>query len=61
MFRLYGMSMTGIPVDLYASNGKDGVATFKNVLIGGDIPYTVKEIDTDIKYVIPPDQTGTVK
>ena len=35
---------------------KNGIAVFKDVLISGDTPYTLEEVDTDIKYVVPPEQ-----
>ena len=32
---------------------KNGVATFKDVLISGSTPYTLDEVDTAIRYVVP--------
>lgn len=37
------------------------MATFKNVLISGTTPYTLEEVDTAIRYVIPENQTAPVK
>lgn len=60
-FHLYGTSLSGLPVDEYAVTDKDGVATFKNVLISGKTPYTVEEVDTAIRYVIPEVQTAAIE
>ena len=59
-FHLYGTSLSGIAVDEYAVTDKNGVATFKNVLISGKTPYTLEEVDTAIRYVIPEKQTAPV-
>ena len=40
---------------------KNGVATFKDVLISGSEPYTLEEVDTAIRYVVPKNQTAPVK
>ncbi len=60
-FRLYGTSLAGIPVDEYAVTDKNGVATFSDVLISGRTPYTLEEVDTAIRYVVPAAQTAPVK
>ena len=60
-FRLYGTSLSGIAVDEYAVTDKNGVATFEDVLISGTTPYTIEEVDTAIRYVVPADQTAPVK
>lgn len=60
-FHLYGTSLSGIAVDEYAVTDKNGVATFKNVLISGTTPYTIEEVDTAIRYVVPAKQTAPVK
>ena len=59
-FHLYGTSLSGLAVDEYAVTDKSGVAIFENVLISGSTPYTLEEVDTAIRYVIPPAQTATV-
>ena len=58
---LYGTSLSGISVDEYAVTDKNGVATFKDVLISGTMPYTIEEVDTAIRYVVPANQTAPVK
>ncbi|MCD8379166.1 MAG: Cys-Gln thioester bond-forming surface protein [Lachnospiraceae bacterium] len=60
-FHLYGTSASGSKVDLYATTNSTGVATFEDVLIAGDSGYTLEETDTAVRYVIPEDQTVTVK
>lgn len=60
-FHLYGTSLSGIAVDEYAVTDKNGVATFQDVLISGKTPYTLEEVDTAIRYVIPENQTAPVK
>ena len=59
-FRLYGTSASGASVDLYATTDETGVATFEDVLIAGVSGYTLEEVDTAIRYVIPEDQSVTV-
>ena len=60
-FHLYGTSLSGIAVDEYAVTDKNGVATFMDVLISGTTPYTIEEVDTAIRYVVPANQTAPVK
>ena len=58
-FRLYGTSISGIEVNEYAVTDKNGIAKFKNVLIGTG--YTLEEVDTPTRYVIPDKQTAAVE
>lgn len=44
-FHLFGTSLSGLPVDEYAVTNADGVARFENVLISGDTPYVLEEVD----------------
>ena len=48
-FHLFGTSLSGDAVDQYAVTDKNGVATFKDVLISGSEPYTLEEVDTAIR------------
>ncbi len=57
-FHLYGASLSGIAVDEYAITDANGVATFEGVLISGTEPYTVEEVDTAVRYVIPEKQNS---
>lgn len=58
-FRLYGTSISGIDVNEYAVTDKNGVAKFKDVLIGTG--YTLEEIDTPLRYVVPDKQTAAIE
>ena len=60
-FHLYGTSLADIAVDQYAVTDANGVATFKDVLISGSEPYTVEEVDTEIRYVVPENQTAAIQ
>ena len=60
-FHLYGTSLAGSAVDEYAVTDKNGVATFKDVLISGSTPYTLEEVDTAIRYVVPEKQTAPIQ
>ena len=60
-FHLYGTSLAGIAVDQYAVTDANGVATFKDVLISGTEPYTVEEVDTEVRYVVPENQTAPIQ
>ena len=59
-FHLYGTSLSGAKVDEYATTDNSGVATFKNILVSGDKPYTLEEVDTAIRYVVPKSQTAPI-
>ena len=61
VFHLYGTSLSGIAVDEYAVTDANGVATFEGVLISGTEPYTVEEVDTAVRYVIPEKQNAPIK
>lgn len=58
-FRLYGTSLSGIEVNEYAVTDKNGVAEFKDVLIGSG--YTLEEVDTPTRYVVPDKQTAAIE
>ena len=60
-FHLYGTSLSGLPVDEYAVTDAQGVAMFQNVLISGSIPYTIEEVDTAVRYVVPASQTAPIE
>lgn len=59
-FHLYGTSLSGIAVDEYAATDANGVATFEDVLISGSTPYTVEEVDTAVRYVVPEAQSAPI-
>ena len=58
-FHLYGTSLSGLAVDEYAVTDSNGIANFDNVLIGSG--YTLEEVDTSEKYVIPDSQTASIE
>ena len=60
-FRLSGTSLSGIAVDEYAVTNEHGIAVFEDVLISGNTPYTLEEVNTEDKYVLPKAQQATVE
>ena len=58
-FHLYGTSLSGLAVDEYAVTDSAGKAEFSDVLIGTG--YTLEEVDTAIRYVVPEKQTAAVE
>lgn len=60
-FHLYGTSLSGASIDLYATTNADGVAAFTNVLVSGDKPYVLEEVDTADRYVVPKKQTAPIE
>ena len=60
-FHLYGTSLSGLAVDEYAVTDADGVARFENVLISGNTPYVLEEVDTAVRYVVPASQTAPIE
>ena len=60
-FHLYGTSLSGLKVDEYAVTDASGTAVFEDVLISGSTSYTLEEVDTDIKYVVPEEQTAVIE
>lgn len=51
---LFGTSDSGIKVDEYAVTDKNGVAWFRNVLVGRN--YTAEEVEVPDPYITPPSQ-----
>lgn len=58
-FHLYGTSSMGETVDLYATTNGSGVAQFTDVPIGSG--YTLEEVDTAVRYVVPSSQSVNVE
>lgn len=58
-FRLSGTSLSGIEVNEFAVTDENGIAEFKDVLIGTG--YVLEEIDTPLRYVVPDKQTAAVE
>lgn len=57
-FHLYGTSLSGEKVDEYAYTDENGIAMFYDVLIGEG--YTLEEVNTNIRYVVPAKQTADI-
>lgn len=60
-FHLYGTSLSGASIDLYATTNANGVAKFENVLVSGDKPYTLEEVNTVDRYVVPKTQRVVIE
>ena len=60
-FHLFGTSLSGLLIDEYAVTNADGVARFDNVLISGDTPCVLEEMDTATRYVVPATQTAPIE
>ena len=58
-FHLYGTSLSGLAVDEYAVTDSTGKTVFSDVLIGTG--YTLEEVDTANRYVVPAKQTAAVE
>ena len=58
-FRLSGTSLAGIEVNAFAVTDENGIATFKDVLIGTG--YILEEIDTPLRYVVPDKQNAAIE
>lgn len=58
-FRLTGTSLSGIEVNEFAVSNENGIAEFKDVLIGTG--YTLEEVDTPTRYVVPEKQTAAIE
>ena len=58
-FHLYGTSLSGAEVNEYAVTNANGVATFDDILIGAR--YTLEEVDTAEKYIVPAAQTVEIE
>ena len=58
-FRLSGTSLSGIEVNEFAVTDENGIATFKDVLIGTG--YTLEEVGTPERYVVPEKQTAAIE
>ena len=58
-FRLSGTSLAGVEISEFAVTDENGVAEFKDVLIGTG--YVLEEIDTPLRYVVPDKQTAAIE
>lgn len=60
-FHLYGTSKEGIKVDEYATTNAKGVAKFTDILISDSKGYTLEEVNTPDKYLLPAKQSAVIK
>ena len=60
-FHLYGTSLSGLAVDEYAVTNAAGIATFKDVLISNHESYTIEEVDTAERYIVPANQRTAIE
>ena len=60
-FKLTGTSLSGETVEMYAITNAYGIATFKDVLISGNVKYTLSEVNTPKRYEIPASQSVVVE
>ncbi len=60
-FKLSGTSLSGHKVEQYAVTNSKGIAVFSDVLISGTTAYTIEEVNTASKYVVPAKQTATIE
>lgn len=58
-FKLSGTSLTGAPVEEYATTNADGVALFEDIPVGDN--YVLEEVDTAERYVVPAKQNVKVE
>lgn len=56
-FKLSGTSLSGAAVMAYSVTDENGVAVFKDILISDADGYTLEEVETALKYVVPESQT----
>ena len=59
-FRLYGTSLNGTEINEYANTDSTGTAKFNNILVSGEDGYVLEEIDTALKYIVPPSQNISI-
>ena len=60
-FKLSGTSLSGETVEQYAVTNANGIATFSNVLISGNVKYTLSEVNTAERYEVPASQSVAIE
>ena len=58
-FKLSGTSLTGAPVEEYATTNAEGVALFEDIPVGDN--YVLEEVETAERYVVPTKQNVKVE
>lgn len=60
-FKLTGTSLSGEKIEQFAVTNAKGIATFSDVLISGNVKYTLSEINTAERYEVPASQSVAVE
>lgn len=60
-FHLYGIAINGREVNEYTYTNESGIAMFDNIPIANNQGYTLEEVDTAVRYVVPDDLNITIK
>ena len=60
-FKLTGTSLSGEKIEQFAVTNAKGIATFSNVLISGNVKYTLSEVNTAERYEVPASQSVAVE
>ena len=61
VFKLSGTSAAGTTVNMTATTNASGIATFSNVPISTSSGYTLEEVNTAVKYIVPAKQNTVVE
>ena len=60
-FKLTGTSLSGEKIEQFAVTNAKGIATFSDVLISGNVKYTLTEVNTAERYEVPASQSVAVE
>ena len=60
-FKLTGTSLSGEKIEQFAVTNAKGIATFSDVLISGNVKYTLSEVNTAERYEVPASQSVAVE
>lgn len=60
-FKLTGTSLSGETIEQYAVTNAKGMATFSDVLISGNVKYTLSEVNVEARYEVPASQSVAVE
>lgn len=60
-FKLTGTSLSGETIEQFAVTNAKGIATFSDVLISGNVKYTLSEVNVEARYEVPASQSVVVE
>ena len=60
-FKLTGTSLSGETIEQFAVTNAKGIATFSDLLISGNVKYTLSEVNTAERYEVPASQSVAVE